>query len=508
MSRNVLLIVADADFAKVLRSLLAGFRDGELSLEFADRCSEGVEVLAGPRGGEVAAVIADLSLPDCVGIETYSRLARAAPQVPILVVGRTRDEYLARQAVRQGAQDYLLKGHLDGRSLSKALSNMLERADLSEASHSATERAEVTLNSIGDAVVSTDIQGYVTYLNPVAEGMTGWSLQEACGRPLHDVLRIIDADTRDPVPDPLAMAMREDAAVGLGANCVLLHRDGHELAIEDTAAPIHDASGTVTGAVIVFRDVSAARAMSLRMSHLAQHDPLTGLPNRVLLNDRLSRAMESSRRRGTKLAVMFVDVDRFKFYNDTFGHAVGDQILQSIGRRLAGCVRSADTVSRQGGDEFVILLPDVESAEGAGFIAAKVLAAMRIPHRVEHQDLQVTVSAGIALYPDDATDAETLLRRADVALLHAKFHGRSDFHFYAPHMSVGGAVAVPGRSRAPLPIADLTGRRNLRCPACRRGSSTDRLRRGSRQSMSLIGGSPAMCMVSPSILTCSSLLTS
>ena len=313
--------------------------------------------------------------------------------------------------------------------------------------HAPEHHSDVGGAAIGDAVVSTDIQGNITYLNPVAESMTGWSLQEACGRPLHEVLRIIDADTRQSVPDPLALAIRQDETVGLGANCVLLHRDGHESAIEDTAAPIHDASGTVTGAVIVFHDVSAARAMSLRMSHLAQHDPLTGLPNRVLLNDRLSRAMESSRRRRTKLAVLFVDVDRFKFYNDTFGHAAGDQILQSIGQRLAGCVRSADTVSRQGGDEFVILLPDVESAEGAGVIAAKVLAAMTIPHRIDHQDLEVTVSVGISVYPDDGQDAKTLVRRADVALLHAKFHGRGDFHFYAPHMSVGGAVAVPGLSR-------------------------------------------------------------
>jgi diguanylate cyclase (GGDEF)-like protein/PAS domain S-box-containing protein len=366
--------------------------------------------------------------------------------VPILLLGRTRDEYLARQAVRHGAQDYLLKGHLDGRSLSKALSNMLDRADLSAAMHRATERAAITLNSIGDAVVSTDVTGNITYLNPVAESMTGWSLQEAQGRPLQEVLRIVDADTREPVPDPLALAMRQDEAVGLGANCVLLHRDGHESAIEDTASPIHDASGTVTGAVIVFHDVSAARAMSLRMSHLAQHDPLTGLPNRVLLDDRLSRAVESCGRRRTRLAVLFVDVDRFKFYNDTFGHAAGDQILRTVGQRLAGCVRSADTVSRQGGDEFVVLLPDVESTEGARVIAAKMLAAMSIPHRVEHQDLEVTVSVGISVYPDDGIDAATLLRNADAALLHAKQYGRSDFHFYEPSMSVGGRPAPPGMS--------------------------------------------------------------
>ncbi|MCJ7451645.1 MAG: diguanylate cyclase [Steroidobacteraceae bacterium] len=447
MPRNVLLIVADAAFAKSLRAMLPGFRDGEYSLECVQRCAEGVGRLAGPRGGDVAAVVADLSLPDSEGIGTYSRLASAAPHAPILLIGRTRDEYTLRQAMRLGAQDYLLKGHLDGRSLAKSLNNMLERADISDVLHLATERAETTLSSIGDAVVSTDIAGNITYLNPVAETMTGWSLQEACGRPLGEVLRIIDADTRIPVPDPLAMAMSRDETVGIGPNCVLLRRDGHETAIEDTAAPIHDANGAMSGAVIVFHDVTAARVMALRMSHLAQHDPLTGLPNRLLLEDRLSCAIESSRRRGTRLAVLFADVDRFKFYNDTFGHAAGDQILQSIACRLTACVRSADTVSRQGGDEFVVLLPDVESAEGACLIAAKILVAMRAPHRVDHQDLEVTVSVGISIYPDDGTDAGTLLRRADVALLRAKLQGRGDYRSFEPQSGIGSVDELPWHTR-------------------------------------------------------------
>jgi diguanylate cyclase (GGDEF)-like protein/PAS domain S-box-containing protein len=447
MPRNILLIVADDAFAKSLREMLPGFRDGEYSLECVNRCAWGVGRLAGPRGGDVAAVLADLSLPDCMGIETYARLASAAPHVPILLFGRTCDEYVLRQAVRHGAQDYLLKGHVHGRSLAKALSNMLERADLSEALHRATERAEVTLKSIGDAVVSTDASGNITYLNPVAEDMTGWSLHEACGRPLGEVLRIIDTESRVPVPDPLAMAMSRDETVGIGPNCVLLRRDGHETAIEDTASPIHDASGEISGAVIVFHDVSAARAMALRMLHLAQHDPLTGLPNRVLLEDRLSCAIESCRRRRTRLAVLFVDVDRFKVYNDTFGHAAGDQILRSIACRLTACVRSADTVSRHGGDEFVVLLPDVDSAEGACIVAAKMLEAMRRPHRIEHKDLEVTVSMGIGIYPDDGTDGETLLRRADVALLRAKLQGRGDYQSFKPQLGVSGADKLPAHAR-------------------------------------------------------------
>ena len=268
-----------------------------------------------------------------------------------------------------------------------------------------TGLAQVILDSIGDAVVSTDVAGNITYLNPVAERMTGWSGSEASGRPLQDVVRIIDAYSREQVRDPLAMAMRQDDTVGLGEDCLLVRRDGEESAIEDTSAPIHDSRGRVIGAVIVFHGVGAARAMSDRMSHLAQHDPLTGLPNRLLLHDRLGRAIASARRRASALALLFLDVDRFKRINDSLGHAAGDEVLQSIAGRLTACVRDSDTVCRYGGDEFVVLLSEVACSGDAAFSADQLLAAIAMPHRVGDQDLHVTASVGVSVYPADGTDA-------------------------------------------------------------------------------------------------------
>ncbi len=303
--------------------------------------------------------------------------------------------------------------------------------------------AQAMLDSIGDAVLSTDLAGKVTYLNPVAERMTGWSASEASGRRLQEVLRIIDADSRQPVRDPLAMAMRHDVVTGLGANCLLIRRDGHESAIEDTATPIHDRNGQVVGAVIVFHDVGAARALSLRMSHLAQHDVLTGLPNRLLLTDRLDRAIATARRHGSSLAVLFMDLDRFKRINDLLGHAVGDQVLQSVAHRLAAFVRDSDTVSRHGGDEFVVLLTEVACAEDAVFSADSLLAAVAAPHRIEGENLYVTASVGIAVYPSDGTDADTLLREADLALLRAKAHLRA-----WPSLAMAAATASQVASKA------------------------------------------------------------
>jgi diguanylate cyclase (GGDEF)-like protein/PAS domain S-box-containing protein len=288
----------------------------------------------------------------------------------------------------------------------------------------AAEQASDTLDSIGDAVVSTDLAGNVTYLNPVAETMTGWSRTEAYGKPLREIVRIIDADTREPVSDPLSMAMHQDTTVGLVPNCLLVRRDGHESAIEDTASPIHDRRGRVSGAVIVFHDVGVARAMSQRMARLAQHDPLTGLPNRLLLLDRLERAIATAHRHHGALAVLFVDVDRFKRINDTLGHATGDRVLQSIAARMVACVRNSDTVSRQGGDEFVVLLSEVACAEDAAFGADKLLAAIAMPHPIDGRNLHVTASVGIAVYPADGANAEALVTKADHALLSAKAAGR------------------------------------------------------------------------------------
>jgi diguanylate cyclase (GGDEF)-like protein/PAS domain S-box-containing protein len=436
MSRNLLLILADAAEAKAVRRSLVESGDGPFNVEWVSSCGDAIKRLGNQGGEEIAAVVVDLFLPDSEGIRTLDQLLSASPHIPILVLTHLQDEDVAKLAVQRGAQDYLLQERLDGYTLPKALTNMLERSAYAAGLHLERERALVTLNSIGDAVISTDLVGNVIYLNAVAESMTGWSRQEASGRPLQEVLRIIDGESREPALNPLAMATLQNKTVGLSANCVLIRRDGYESAIEDTAAPIHDRRGHLTGAVIVFHDVGVARAMSLRMSYLAQHDFLTELPNRMLLNDRLTQAIALAHRHGKALAVLFLDVDHFKHINDSLGHAIGDELLKSIAHRLVTCVRSSDTVSRQGGDEFVVLLSEVARAEDVAFTADKILTAVSRPHRIDHRDLRVTVSVGIGVYPADGADAETLLKNADFALFHAKSHGRSNRQFFKLDMQV------------------------------------------------------------------------
>lgn len=173
----------------------------------------------------------------------------------------------------------------------------------------------------------------------------------------------------------------------------------------------------------------------VKLNHVAHHDALTDLPNRMLLQDRLSQAIDVARRQGSHLAVMFLDLDRFKHINDSLGHAVGDELLVSVARRLVGCVRQSDTVSRQGGDEFLMLLPDIEHAEQAALFAQKIIAALTAPHHAGEQDLHVTVSLGISIYPDDGLDAQTLIKSADTAMYHAKDNGRNNYKFFKQEMN-------------------------------------------------------------------------
>jgi diguanylate cyclase (GGDEF)-like protein/PAS domain S-box-containing protein len=438
LRKTILLIQDDAAEAEGIRGALSNSTDGLFETEWVRHCSPAVQRLDRPeqRGSMpgIAAILVYLFLPDSRGIETFDRLFQIASHIPILVLISSEHEDVAKLAVQRGAHEYLFKSRLDSYLLPKAVRSMIERAANSEALFEEKERAQVTLNSIGDAVISTDVSGRITYLNAIAERLTGWPNEKAIGQPFQEVFKIVNGTTREAAQNPMTLAIREDKPVGLTPNCILIRRDGVEAAIEDSAAPIHDRRGQVTGAVMVFHDVSVARAMSLKMSHLAQHDNLTDLPNRALMNDRLVEAIALSERHGRKLALLFLDLDRFKQINDSLGHVIGDRLLRSVARRLCSSVRSSDTVSRQGGDEFVILLWEVRSAEDAAIAAEHILHALRQPHFVDQHAIFVTASIGIVTYPDDGTDAETLLNNADFAMYHAKDNERDGYQFFNADM--------------------------------------------------------------------------
>jgi diguanylate cyclase (GGDEF)-like protein/PAS domain S-box-containing protein len=300
------------------------------------------------------------------------------------------------------------------------------------------EHVEATLDCLADAVLSTDLDGHVSYLNQAAEALTGWPRQDAIGRPVGEVFR----------------------TVGTGTDCVLVRRDGEQTEIELSTTSILDAGGQPRGAVTVFRDAGTAREMTRQLSHQAAHDALTNLPNRVLLNDRLTRALALAERHHKPLAVLFLDVDGFKAVNDSLGHAAGDAILRSIATRLGAAIRKSDTVSRYSGDEFVIVLPELEQGDDAAVVARKLVRAASGPHRVDSRNITVTASVGIALYPDDGCDAETLIKHADAAMYDAKRSGLGSFRLFTRDVLVAADLSSPDPDPVRTLAATGTRRRN------------------------------------------------
>ena len=429
--KEILLVEDNAADARLLREMVNDQGPHATELTHVASIGEAEQRLS---EREVDIILLDLRLPDGHGLGALRRARAAAPRVPVVVLTGLNDESLAAEALREGAQDYLIKGEIETRGLLRSLRYAIERKHLEDAYFIEKERAEVTLNCIGDAVVCTDIAGNVTSLNLVADKITGWTWQEAAGRPISEVFRLLDATSREVIANPAVVDAARKQIAPLPSRCILVRRDGSELPIEDSVAPIHDRDGHTAGVVFAFRDVSEAQAMTRQMNHSAEHDLLTGLPNRRLLHDRVSQSLALARRDMKRVAVLYLDLDGFKYINDSLGHALGDQLLQSIAKRLVDCVRGTDTVSRQGGDEFVILLSDVRHPEDAAVMANRMLHVVAAAHSIAERALHVTTSIGISVYPEDGQDAETLIKNADTAMYQAKENGRHKFQFFKPAM--------------------------------------------------------------------------
>ncbi len=286
------------------------------------------------------------------------------------------------------------------------------------------QRAEVTLHSIADAVITTDAQARVEFLNPVAEHLSGWTLDEARHQPLADVLRLVDTGTGHVVASAIPLALAENRSVSFGREIDLIRPDGSRIGIDDSAAPIHDAEGRVTGGVLIFRDVSTARGVARLRSWEAAHDSLTGLPNRREFERLVDGAVESAREAGKQHVVCYMDLDQFKVVNDTCGHAAGDELLKHIAALLSLQIRASDTLARLGGDEFGLLLEGC-SLDRAELISAAVLAAVRdFRFACEGQIFSVGISIGMAVVDGDGSAADAL-GAADTACYWAKEQGRN-----------------------------------------------------------------------------------
>lgn len=420
LAKTVLLIENQPQQAHLIREMLIDPSSCVFELALAESMDEAEKYL---EGHSVDIVLLDLGLANPPGLDAVRRVRAVAPRISIVLLSSAEDEATAVQAIQEGAQDYLVKGQIEPRELKRALLNAAERKIIEEVQFIEKERAQATLDCIGDGIICTDETGNISFLNRVAETMTGWSLKEAVGRPMTECVTIVDAITRKTILDPMAKAASQDRTGNLPFNCVLIRRDGHEVFIEDSVAPIHDREGTVTGAVIVFRDVSATRTLEEKLTHSAQHDFLTGLPNRMLLNDRIGQAISLAHRHTYHAAVLFLDLNGFKQINDSLGHRIGDKVLQSVAKRLQECVRSPDTVIRQGGDEFIVVIQELKHPHDAVITGERLRKTVADVHSIDSHEIFVTTSIGVSVYPGDGLDAETLIKNADTAMYHTKKNG-------------------------------------------------------------------------------------
>jgi len=378
----------------------------------------------------ITAVMLWILLPKALRIPSAAQLQAVVRRLEQEISEREQAEHALRNLNEELEQRVLertsaLRDTVDELHREAASRERAEHALLAQ-----KERLRITLGSIADGVIATDEHGRIEYMNPAAEDMTGWPLDIARGRLSVDVFRIVDAGSGEISSDPVAHVLRSGKQAAVAENVALVARDGHRIEVEDSAAPIRGDDEVLVGAVLVFHDVSAARRMAAHMTHLAQHDALTNLPNRLLLSDRLLQAIQQAERHRRMGALMYIDLDHFKSINDSMGHVIGDRLLCAIAERLRECVRGSDTVSRQGGDEFVVLLPELENRDGAARVAQAVLRELAKPVMLDERELHISVSIGIALFPEDANEPDELARCADAAMYQVKSSGRNNFEFF------------------------------------------------------------------------------
>ena len=308
--------------------------------------------------------------------------------------------------------------------------DITERKLYEEALFREKESAQITLQSIGDGVITTDAKGVIDYLNPVAEALTGWRLEDSQGRAIEEIFRAFHEETCEPLENPLAVAIRRTRSIKSVRPMLLIRRDGNEIYVESTASPIRDGSGAVSGGVLVFHDVSEARELNRRLSYHASHDVLTGLVNRREFENRMERALKSAKARETSYALCCLDLDQFKIVNDTCGHSAGDALLGQVGALLKSKVRWRDTLARLGGDEFGILLESCSLDEAMRTAEALREAVRNFKFTWEERTFRLGASIGVVPISADNADVASVLSAADSACQAAKEAGRNRVHSF------------------------------------------------------------------------------
>src|SRR5215213_4375498 len=398
--------------------------------------NRGAERIFGHRAEEVIGQPVTLLMPEnyrelCLaGLQRYLRTSDAR------VIGGT----IELVGLRKDGSEFPIEMSLgetqeDGERLfTGVMRDITERKRAEEALDRLSRQHEMVLKSAGEGIFGLDLEGHATFVNPTAVNMTGWDAEDLLGRSLHDALHHTKPDGA-PYPReqcPIYAAL-EDGATHSRDDEVFWRKDGTSFPVEYVSTPILQ-DGEVVGSVVTFKDITERKALEDQLRHQAFHDPLSALPNRALFMDRLEHALTRANRRGSKVAVLFMDLDNFKVINDSLGHKAGDQLLKAVAKRLKVNLRPEDTAARLGGDEFTILGEDVTSIGDVAQMAERIAEILQPPFILEEQEVFATVSIGIALNISTQEQPEDLLRHADLAMYRAKHRGKARYEMFEPSM--------------------------------------------------------------------------
>ena len=427
-----ILLIEDSleDTELTVRELKRGglefdWRRVDTELALARACSE----------FEPTMVLSDYAMPGFDGLSALRLVRELRPEVPFIFVSGTIGEETAIQSLRSGANDYILKSNLSRlpTAVKRALRDAAEGAQRLETEEALRLRDRAVEASVNPVLIvsATDPVMPIVYVNHAFEQVTGYSRDEMLGQNC----RLLQGTDRN---QPELEKIRRAIAEQKDGRALLRNyrKDGSLFWNMLYVTPVRDPrSNQVTHFVGVQHDITEIKRYQEELEHQANHDALTGLANRNLLRDRLEQGLRVAHRYGRACTVAFIDLDNFKLINDSLGHDIGDQVLKIVGERLAACIREGDTVARLGGDEFVLLVTEHGRDSGRLRVAQRVIVAISQPFAIEQREFKVTCSIGIASFPQDGTDADTLLRNADTAMYRAKDLGRNTFQLYSSEMN-------------------------------------------------------------------------
>lgn len=421
---KILLIEDHKPDAIILRELLREEGNQSWALQHVLRLDDALMLLTQEH---FDLALLDLSLPDAFGQEAFKRLHQRAPNLPIIVLTGLDDQALAMELAQEGAQDYLVKGHLNSGILYRAIHYAVER----KRSEVKLRLAATVFDSTLEGILITDAKTNIISANQAFCAITGYELSEL----IEHTPKLLKSARHSKAFFRQLWAILNKTGQWRG-EIWNRRKNGEIFPTWVNISSVPNATGEhISHYVAVFTEITELKLSEERLNYLAHHDPLTGLPNRLLFKDRLEQAVLHTHRQKCMIAIMFLDLDRFKLINDTLGHATGDELLIAVAERLRRCTREIDTIARLGGDEFAIILSSMQQEEDVEHVARKIIQSLSSVYFVGGHEVFITTSIGIVLYPDIHADRSKLLENADVAMYHAKKNGRNNYQFYSADMN-------------------------------------------------------------------------